>query len=365
MGEVAAVEDPRWGSSERRLVEAIRDEILAEPEGRITFARFMERALTEPGLGYYASSELRPTREGDFLTAPELHPFFGRCIGRFIAAAWSHAGSPGTFRVHEYGGGRGTLRDSVSDGLEVPLEWRRIDLPDRSDDATGLADLVLANEYLDALPVHRVVWADGPREAYVGWIEGWFGEVIGKPSTPRLAAHLAADGVELWEGQRAEICLGLPEWMAEVDTRLAKDGVLLVIDYGHDAVELYGPRRMAGSLLTYRAHVVSDDAFGAVGHTDITAHVDITALERAAGETGLELLGSTTQGRFLADLGLGQLLADLGRRPDVDPTEYVEARAALGRLLDPRHLGAFRVLAFARPRADGSVPVLPGFQTAP
>mgnify|MGYP001812138934 FL=1 len=77
----------RSARSEPRLVERIRDEILAAPGRRITFARFMQRALTEPGLGYYATSELRPTRGGDFLTAPELHPFFGRCMGRFIAAA--------------------------------------------------------------------------------------------------------------------------------------------------------------------------------------------------------------------------------------------------------------------------------------
>lgn len=358
-------DDPRWQGSEAQLVAAIRDEILAAPEQRITFARFMERALTMPELGYYASSELRPTREGDFLTGPELHPLFGRCIGRFIRAAWSLAGSPNTFRIHEYGGGRGTLRDRASAELEVPLEWRRIDLPGRSDHGTGLADLVLANEYLDALPVHRVVQTDGLREAYVGWVDGWFAEVMGEPSTPGLAAHLAADGIVLRDGQRAEICLGLPAWMAAVASALRAGGVLLVIDYGHDAVELYGPRRMAGSLLTYRSHAVSDDPFSAVGHTDMTAHVDITALERAARECGLGLLGSTTQGRFLADLGLGQLLADLGRRSDAEFPEYMEARAAVGRLLDPRHLGGFRVLAWGRPRADSTVPALPGFDIAP
>ncbi|MFV2063866.1 MAG: hypothetical protein ACC726_10200, partial [Chloroflexota bacterium] len=74
-------------------MEIIRDEILSSTRQRITFARYMQRALTEPGLGYYASSELRPTRSGDFLTAPELHPFFGRCLGRFISGAWQQAGA--------------------------------------------------------------------------------------------------------------------------------------------------------------------------------------------------------------------------------------------------------------------------------
>lgn len=358
-------DDSRWVGSEPRLIERIRDEILGSPAGRITFARFMERALTEPELGYYASSELRPTREGDFLSAPELHPIFGRCIGRFMASAWEHSGSPDTFRVLEYGGGRGTLRASASESLPPAIEWRRVDLPDRSDaPSDGPVDVVLANEYLDALPVHRLLQREGLREAFVGWADGWFVEVLAEPSTADLGAYLQADGVELRDGQRAEVCLLAPRWIDRVAARLATGGVLLVIDYGHDAADLYGPRRMAGTLLTYRGHEVSDDPFAALGHTDITAHVDISALERAARGAGLELIGSTSQGQFLARLGLGEMLADLGRRPDTEPQAYMDARSAVARLLDPRHLGDFRVLAWGQPDADGSVPSLPGFDAA-
>ncbi len=341
------------------------------PERRITFARFMQLALTEPGLGYYATSGLRPTRGGDFLSAPELHPFFGRCIGRFVtgvrgAMVRRVAGGPTTFRVREFGAGRGTLRDTALADLDFEVEWTRADLPDRSDAPTGPADVVIANEYLDALPVHRVVLLDGVlREAYLGWTDGWFDEVVAEPTTPALASHLAADGVRLEEGQRAEVCLAAPRWMAEVAATLAPGGVILVIDYGHDAAELYGPRRMAGSLLTYRQHRVADDPLAAVGHTDITAHVDVTALENAAIASGLALVGSTTQAEFLGRLGLGGLLADLGRHPETEPQTYLDARSAVGRLLDPRHLGAFRVVAWARPAADGTVPALPGFADTP
>mgnify|MGYP001813439156 CR=1 FL=1 len=353
-------EDPRWATSEPRLVEVIRDEILGSPEGRITFARFMERALTEPGLGYYATSELRPTRGGDFLTSPELHPFFGRCLGRVVSAAWdTSASSP--FRVLEYGGGRGTLRADATAGLGFNVAWSRADLPDRSDDGGAPADLVIANEYLDALPVHRLVQRQRLQEAFVGWVDGWFAEVLGDPSVPELAAHLAADGVDLGDGQRAEVCLEAPRWLGTVAARLVPGGAVLVIDYGHDAAELYGPRRMAGTLLTYRGHEVGDDPFAAVGLSDLTAHVDITALERAADEAGLVLIGAATQGPFLARLGLGEMLAELGRRPDTEPTAYMEARSSVARLIDPRQLGGFRVLAWARPGDDGSVPVLPGF----
>jgi SAM-dependent MidA family methyltransferase len=105
---------------------------------------------------------------------------------------------------------------------------------------------------------------------------------------------------------------------------------------------------MAGSLLTYHRHILADDPFAAVGHTDITAHVDLTTLRRAAVEAGLTPLGETTQARFLVALGLGDLLADLGREATTDLDTYVQARAAVARLLDPRHLGAFVVLAWGR-----------------
>ena len=145
---------------------------------------------------------------------------------------------------------------------------------------------------------------------------------------------------------------------------LVPGGTLLVVDYGHDAAELYSPRRMAGSLLTYRAHQVADDPFDAVGHTDITAHVDLTALERAAIASELVPSGRTTQGRFLAQLGLGELLSDLGRDPATDAAAYLEARGAVARLLDPRHLGAFAVLAWQSASATDDRPLDPAAATA-
>ena len=377
--DAAPSPDPRWADSEPRLVEVIRDEILAAPEQRITFARFMERALTEPGLGYYASSELRPTRRGDFLTAPELHPFFGRCLARFVAAAWERAGSPRSFRVLEFGAGRGTLRHDALLGLRDDgcallegLDWLTVDLPERTafaprgtapgGAAPGPADLVLANELLDALPVHRLVQQETLREAWVTWQDGWFAETLAEPSDPALSAQLMAEGVELRSGQRADVCLRAPEWVRAVAGQLTLNGLLLVIDYGHEAAELYGPRRMAGSLLTYRRHAVSDDPFRAVGQSDLTAHVDLSAMLTAAQSVGLTLEGRTTQARFLAGLGLGDLLVELGHDPATDPQEYLAARSAVARLLDPRHLGAFEVLAWNRDGRPG--PPLKGFDAA-
>src|SRR3954447_987490 len=145
------------------LVERIRDEILAAPAGRITFARFMERALAEPALGYYATSQARPTRSGDFLTAPELHPFFGRLVGRQLTDMWMRLGCPDRFTVREYGAGRGTLEQSCRSGLELDgsdlasaVAWQSIDVGMPTPDEPVIGAIV-ANEYLDALPVHRLV----------------------------------------------------------------------------------------------------------------------------------------------------------------------------------------------------------------
>jgi SAM-dependent MidA family methyltransferase len=349
--------DPRWDGSEPALVEAIGDEILAAPAGRITFARFMERALTEPGLGYYATTTDRPTREGDFLTAPELHPFFGRCLGRQLREIWERVGTPERFTVREWGAGHGTLARTVADGLHADgaaladaLDWQPTDLPGRHPDppSGSFTGVVIANEYLDALPVHRVVWHEGRLlERYVTWSEGWFVEVADEPSTDALLAELAVSGVTLAEGQLAEIRPGLARWVVSATNDLTA-GLLLVIDYGYPASVLYGPQRMAGTLVTYRGHVAGDDPFAAVGRQDITTHVDLSALERGAREAGLTDLGRTSQAEFLVSLGLGDLLSRMGLDPDADGGAYLLARASVVRLLDPRALGGFRVLAFGR-----------------
>lgn len=349
--------DPAAGASDALLVARIRDEIEGAPDRRITFARFMERALTEPGLGYYATSLLRPTRAGDFLTAPELHPFFGRCIGRALTTRWAEAGAPASWAVREYGAGRGTLHDTVLAGLVADasslagaMDWQPIDLPGRHPAPRSQqgAGMIIANEYLDALPVHRLVARDGAlREAWVTWHGERFDWVEGELSSDTLARPVVAAGVSLHEGQLLEVRPGLVTWVADVARTLMR-GFVMVIDYGHESADLYGPHRMAGSLVTYRDHVAHDDPFVAVGRQDITAHVDLGELRRAAMTHGLVPVLDSTLARFLAGLGLGELLNDLGRDHATDPQAYVDARAAVIRLLDPRHLGRQRVLLFER-----------------
>ncbi|MGZ6268456.1 MAG: class I SAM-dependent methyltransferase [Candidatus Limnocylindrales bacterium] len=377
---------PRIPEAERsaKLASVIRAEIESTSDGRITFARFMERALHEPRLGYYRQRADRPTDAGDFLTAPETHPIFGRTIARRIEEMWASLDRPSPFDLMEYGAGSGTLGLSILDGLRrhgsddllhsiryEPVEsnpYRLSDLRDRFEDAglgrllaaTGspsigpvpVTGVILANEFLDALPVHRVVVQDGKLlELFVVWRDR-FAELAAEPSTPELAGRLADDGIEpsrLAEGQVAEICLDLGPWLDAVAARLAR-GFVLVIDYGHEAAEPYGPRRLAGSLLGYRGHRVVDDPFAEVGLTDLTAHVDFTALGLLAERRGFRIAGGglATQQEFLVAAGLELELQALQASPELTLADYMRARSGILRMLDPRHMGRFRVLTLER-----------------
>ncbi len=367
------------------LVARIHAEIAAS--GPIPFARFMELALYDPDGGYYRGGTARPGRDGDFLTAPETHPIFGAALARGVDEVWQRLGRPDPFVLREYGAGTGTLAVAILDGLEtagsdlarvlryqpVEVEPRRVDAIaarfEGADRAGVLVDpggrepiegLVLANEVLDALPVHRVVVRDGVlREVLVGSRDGVFIDIESEPSTHALAGRLAAAGVTLATGQRAEICLAVDVWMAEAAAGLRR-GALLLIDYGYPATELYDPiRRRDGTLRAYLRHRVHDDPYIHVGRQDLTAHVDITAVERVAAAAGLMHLGTTTQAEFLVGLGIQDLLQSIQADPATTLQDYLLVRSALMRMLDPGAMGRFRVMGFGRDWPLG--PLLTGF----
>lgn len=358
----------------KELRELIRAEI--QRGGPMTFARFMERALYEPGLGYYRSPDARPGRGGDFLTAPEADPIFGAALARQLAEIWRRLGEPHRFTIREPGAGIGTLAIAALRGLAaseadlLPLvRWQPADVEgarhetfaaalaeagfgdaiDR-DDGTAITGAIVANEVLDALPVHRLIGrGGGPRELMVGLgPDGALAEIEAAPSDERLLRRLAAHGIALADGQRAEVCLGLDAWMGAEAARLER-GALIAIDYGYPAAELYDPiRRAGGTLRAYVRHRVHDDPFRHVGRQDLTAHVDVTAVERAATTAGLDHLGTTTQAEFLTGLGIGELLVALQSDPLTTMASYLGARSAVMRMLDPGAMGRFRVMVFGR-----------------
>jgi SAM-dependent MidA family methyltransferase len=377
-----------------RLAAAIRAEMDAAG-GRIPFARFMELALYHPAWGYYRAHQRRPGRPGDFLTAPETHPFFGITLARQLAECWDRLGCPAPFVVREYGAGIGGLAWDIISGLstETPacravLEYRLVESnPHRLEQAlatfgeAGLGDVVrgetvpagvepepisgvaIANEVADAFGVHRLIWRDGRlREGWVVWNGAGFAEAEGDLSPDAAAADpeamLREHRIVLSEGDRIEISPSAAAWFASVARGLRR-GYAIVIDYGYPAPELYDAHRLGGTVRAYRMHTVSDDPFSRVGEQDLTAHVDFSALRRAGEREGLVCAGQTNQGAFLASLDMGDLLVAYGKEPDATLPDYLATQAATLRLIDPGGMGRLGVLVMAR---DAPVaPPLRGF----
>jgi SAM-dependent MidA family methyltransferase len=342
---------PPVDAGDPMLVEHIRDEIA--DRGPITFARFMERALYEPGLGYYAASRERTTRAGDFLTAPELHPVFGHALARQLDEMWRNLEQPATFTLREYGAGRGTLGATIREGLQrmgsALLDHLRYEPLDTGDQAAGsLTGCVLANELIDALPVHRVVMREGSLdELYVDWDGERFVERIGGLSTAALGDWFAEAGIELRDGQRAEACLAMAGWLDEVSGSLER-GYVMIIDYGAEPAELYGPSRPNGTLRAFRDHHLGSAVLAGVGRQDLTATVDLAALRRLASDRGLSVLGQTTQAEMLTGGGLEEALAHERERTADSWEGQLTLRSAVMRLLDPRQLGGYAVILLGR-----------------
>lgn len=386
-----ALPDPESVGQDEDLAAALRAEI--EAGGPITFARFMERALYEPGHGYYRRPKPGPGMAGDFITAPETHPIFGAAIGRLVEQAWTAMGRPDPFTVTEHGAGTGAMAAGLLAGLRgsgsrlLPaLRYRPVDVePARTAalrvrlEADGLAGtldestpsaaraetgMVLANEVLDALPVHRVVGRpgspDGIRELLVG-LDGApgtsaglaFTHVEADPTTPALAARLAVEGVTLADGQVAELCLEIDAWLAGATGHLAR-GVVVLIDYAEEPAALHATSRPTGTLRAFARHAVGGDPFRHVGRQDLTATVDLAAVRAAAARAGLEPLGDTTGAELLAAAGTTELTSPYLRGPGATLEGALRLRSALARLMDPRGMGGFRVLAFGRGLAPGT-----------
>ena len=329
----------------------------------------MESALYEPGIGYYAVSASRPTREGDFLTAPEVHPIFGWAIAAQIDEMWELLGKPGDFVLREYGAGSGALGRAITDGLErlesdlaQVLRYEPIEVEGRLPgvESTGpIVGSVIGNEFLDALPVHRLVMTDaGLREIYVDWRDEHFVEVAGDLSDPRLASKMPTGANRPATGHQLEVNLRMGKWLAELSAEIQR-GYVLLIDYGLPTSQLLAPERASGTIRAFRGQHVSSDVLSGVGRQDITAHVDLDALDSDAQEAGFSLLGRTTQARFLMGCGLEEIYRGAKDEADHDWSSALELRSVVRRLLDPQHMGAYAVVGLGKGVAEQ--PLMRGF----
>jgi SAM-dependent MidA family methyltransferase len=375
------------------LSTIIRSEIEAH-DGRITLARFMELALYHPEFGYYLSAERKPGRGGDFLTSPEASPLYGITVSRQIVEFWERMGRPQDFSIREYGSGVGGLAYDILAGLSdaapelfASVKYRLVErnrnrqaqaltafrdvglidhIIDESDvSLESISGVILANEVSDAFPAHRLTFEAGRlREAWIVSADDGFRFEDGPVSPEGEAAvqQLTDGGVVLVEGGIYDVSPDASIWFRGACRHLER-GYALVIDYGYEATELYRNHRLAGTLRGYFEHTVTDEPLSNVGSQDLTTHVDFTALRHAGEEAGLIFAGLTTQGAFLAGLGLGDHLVALQAESGTSMSEYLATQAVVARLIDPGGLGRFRILIMAR---DAPIePPLRGFSVPP
>ena len=338
--------------------------------GWMSFARYMELALYAPGLGYYSGGSRKFGSEGDFLTAPELTPLYGQALAQQVAQVLA-ASAP---LVIEAGAGSGRLAADLLQALDAlgraPEHYRILELsgelrarqaatlretaPRFADRVQWLDELperfsgcLVGNEVLDAMPTHGLRWDD--KDVWENGVGLEDGRLVPaeRPATGALLA--AAKPISLIAPHRGEINLAARAWVSELARRLER-GAMLLIDYGLPRHELYHPQRDGGTLRCHYRHRVHDDSLWLPGLSDITSHVDFTAVAEAGFDAGLEVLGYASQSNFLLNCGIGDVLQE-GKvgAGDTASAADLRARGAVNVLISPHEMGElFKVIALGR-----------------
>ncbi|MGH8190825.1 MAG: class I SAM-dependent methyltransferase, partial [Rhodanobacteraceae bacterium] len=330
------VPSPDEAAHSARLAEVIRHEIAAS--GPVSFARFMERCLYAPGLGYYSAGRLKFGRAGDFVTAPEMGNLFARCVARTLAPALKACGEESVW--FELGGGSGAfardclrelqtlgvlprhywLLEPSADLRERQRECLHTELPAELFDRCAWLDrppqhawsgVLFANEVLDALPVTRFTIRDG--EVFEQHVDvnpdGPF-VPSDRPADPLVAGavrHLQRHlGQEFADGYRSEVLPQLPWWLEAVAGEQTR-GAAWFVDYGYVRREFYLPERRDGTLICHYRHRAHPDPLILPGLQDISASVDFTGLAEAGIAAGFEPVAYAFQSEFLVAAGLEAL----------------------------------------------------------
>ncbi|MBC7206688.1 MAG: SAM-dependent methyltransferase [Methyloversatilis sp.] len=347
----------------QRLLGQIRDEIART--GWMPFSRYMECALYAPGLGYYSGTLQKFGHDGDFVTAPELTPLFGRSLARQLAELMALSAP----HLIEAGAGSGRLAADLLAELDrlgaAPQSYRILELsadlrarqqaliaaelPHLSARVSWLDSLpdafdgvVIGNEVLDAMPVERLRNAAG-RIEQAGLALDPSGQpaLDWRPAPAALADEARALGFT--DGYDSEINFAARAWVAEWARRIGR-GALLLIDYGFPQAEYYHPDRRSGTLMCHYRHHAHTDPLWMPGLNDLTAHVDFTAVAQAAFDAGMSLAGYTSQANFLLNCGV---LERLDR--DADALSRAKQNAALNQLTSPAEMGElFKVICMTR-----------------
>lgn len=346
--------DPGELGSVSAALHAVMRQAIQDAGGWLPFDRYMALALYQPGLGYYANASRKfgvlPASGSDFVTAPELSPLFGRALAAQVAQGLAAAGSA---QVLEFGAGSGALAESVLDALDHTVEaYAIVDLSgalrERQQarlarfgnrvqwlDAlpSAFSGVILGNEVLDAMPV-QLLHFDG-----AAWFERGVvlqGDALALADRPTaLRPPLDASFVP---GTTTEIHPQAEAFIATLAGMLQR-GLALFIDYGFPEAEYYLPQRHGGTLMCHQAHRSDPDPLDAPGAKDITAHVNFTGIALAAQDAGLDVLGYTSQARFLINCGLVAMLDGA----------TIPQRAAAQKLVTEHEMGElFKVIALGK-----------------
>jgi SAM-dependent MidA family methyltransferase len=336
-------------------LQAVIAQAIDDADGWLPFDRYMELALYAPALGYYANADRPfghwPGAGSDFVTAPELSPLFGQALARQLSQALA---ASDTDTVLEFGAGSGALADTLLDALGSQLRcYRIVELSAalRAQQAARLARfgdrvqwldrlparieaVLVGNEVLDAMPVQLLAF-DGA---------AWFQRGVALDGRRELAwcdrptSHRPPHDGEFVPGTVTEIHLQGQAFIRTVAQALHR-GAAFFVDYGFPAAEYYHPQRTGGTLMCHRAHRVDADPLRDSGLKDITAHVNFSAIALAGQAAGLDVLGYTSQARFLVNCGLLEAMqqADVVRR------------ASAHKLIAEHEMGElFKVIGFAK-----------------
>jgi len=339
--------------------------------GWLPFVDYMEMALHLPGLGYYAGGSHKfgdAGSGGDFITAPELTPLFGQALAQQVVQVLA---ATQTRTVLEVGAGSGRLAADLLLALEAlgafperyeilelsgELRARQRQMIERQaphllprvhwldEMPTRFSGCVVANELLDAMPTHAVAWREGGLFERGVVLENDGFAWAERPASGTLATAMSRLPIDV-RPYCGEVGLAVRSWIGEWGHRLER-GVLLLLDYGLPRHELYHPQRNQGTLRCHYRQRAHDNPFWWPGLSDITSHIDFTAVAEAGYDGGLDVLGYTNQASFLINCGIGELLA---ARQQGGGEQALRANGAVQTLLAPGEMGElFKVVALGR-----------------
>ncbi len=343
--------------------------------GKITFAEYMRLALYAPGLGYYSAGSQKFGKSGDFVTAPEISPLFGYALAKQCQEIFLNSDVKSLFEI---GAGTGILAATLLIELEklncLPDHYLILeisaDLRQRQYETVlnkcphlmsrmqwisewpnkPINGIIIANEVLDAMPVHRFYLDNNViSEFYVIYENDQFNWSLQAPSSAELAIaieHIKQTYLPQINNYATEINLAMPSWIKQLSDCL-NHGVILLMDYGFPSAEYYLADRNNGTLMCYYRHRAHDNPFLWPGLQDITAHVDFTRVAEAASNAGLSLSGYNSQAGFL--LGCGVL--DYFEQPinSMDNIDQFNLQQQFKQLTLPSEMGEIiKVIGFTR-----------------